>query len=1586
MSGELQLDISKRCDDEKEDSKCKCGKNGISNLKAKKVTNIDNVTNFTKFVHRVPDGSTFKLSRNLGNLGTIRATVGSGVPIPDVTEVSVYFWNGEPSNPILLGITTKNGNPKTKYYSKSNDWLHGPVSALSEQEALDEHNCQKNNAIVFNIENSESGSHLKNTQATCMKNTRTIERVTIPHSQNPPGSEYTVVGYNINGIGDRNKDTKISRVTLRGKPITISPPTYPIDTIMLYSYLGSSQVPLLVEFIKQGRTESKWYESQDSNGNNWGEVGSGTGFYDYGRGDDPKPTAKLSEKLDEVLCKQHNNVTINLTRGTSETHASSQKPYCCSDHKGDGRILVRKGEIKVSGQTKISYYKHSITTPSLNLAGIYYNDSRDNARSKISGLPFPIDGVRSVYAFYCAGETPLLIYVDSENPTARGWYKRYNGQWRWNPKLSVINPNDINDGPSCAKWKRLKTVLTECSCTNLTDDCSGNPEQQADEEKQLRQEEEKAIKERTEALQRQTHYTQYGQSAAGQGAFSSSGSRSSGSSGRGSESSSSSRSPPQVTIKLSVKPPSGGAITTTTTYTDPTGGRQITVKSANEPSIDFLKYEHTDSTGKPFTLLAVLDDQDVTVSGAQNIPKVTSVSAYYWQHRLDMALLVEIQDSTGNYKYYENSKNNEWKDITGDYLPKGSKLSEYQLLQKLTLLNCEINDVVQIDVTETGDYCHNDKVSHSTKKVKVSEILGSYKYLGNYVAYAHTPNSDAYTGGKSPHKFNISGFTNGKTPITLSGLHLPIMDANKVIVYFCKGEVNAIRSSGKSVNNPLLIYLPNSDQGERWFKKPDSGTEWTLVNKLNGKECFDNAVVDFLDTLESICRPPEVTINIYNRTIGNTYAYGDDFGRWITVNGGEVVGASGFTEYTHTISGSTSYFTLQNVNYQTSIIDAIITSTKSLKYVTSVSVFYWCVLEDPARKDIPDKRGRPLLVKITTQEPGRLEKSIYYENVSTSPTDNSKWKLWTPPGFPLRPMELENKLELLNCNINNVVNIDVSRTRGNYCGHRHSHIHRKVSVKEVGEKNLGRYRAFEHRPNEKVYTGNPGSTHTFHISEFTSGRDGTLDGLLTPVLDVKKVIVYFCRGNPLLLYIDSNTPNYKDKWFKSDDRGGTWKSAATLNGENKKDSDYGDIVNLLDALQSSCKPPSVTIDVYQRDSLGHVYHSYTDTSPSGKILVTGVRNNPPSFTKYQHTVDSTAQNPLTLKQVNYNGKPTHGIGNLPMSKVNQVSVFYWTALENNPDKKDESRPLLIKVILYGGSEKWYENKGEYLTNNTEWKEVEHPSDPGREFKEPATLRKKLHLLNCKLNDAVVIDVSHRDIIYDACNDTDKLTLDPQHGNDRMQVKKDDESGKFLGSYTVYTHTLNTSSSGNGKFHIVSFKNDKTPLTGISASYTTPILNVDEVKAYFCGQELAKPLLFYYNTNGKHHWYKNTSKDSNSTGEWELAEPELSNIGPEDHEKIKELLNKLGGKCKSPEELPTSRATEPPTTDESQPAKFGAETVATGLGIWSISGISSGTLTGAGGLTGLGWWAFKRSRGDPWVINGYPIVFKECTILSMHILL
>ncbi|EKX72163.1 hypothetical protein BEWA_046270 [Theileria equi strain WA] len=1551
MSGDdgntLKLEIKKKCGNTKT---CTCGTKQPKGVTAKREDLIDDVKGFVALVHSIKKGRTFKLSKNLGNGESLEDGI---TVLYGVTKVSVYYWVGDASLERPLLLERDNSGHKSYYYKY--DKSEGPTPTiwklipdkLTLQERLDDRNCGINNAVVFNIENSESGSLPNNSKSDCIKS-RKIELGDLKHLS---GSNYVSKTHKITGLDGKYRETRISRVTLNDRSTDLTPPIYPVDQIRLYSYQGSGNVPLMIEFIEHGTKKTTFYESTDQGHLSWREVGNGNSFYD-GDESNLQPTGKLSEQLDEILCTRHDNVTLDITPGR---HNGDK--YCCGTHKGtEGRISVREGSVKVRNNPKLSvqYYQHTVTSGKL--GGIYYKDSGSSDRNniKLHGLTFPISGVRSVYTFYCKEEGPSLIYVDSpRNLAARGWYKKgYGENWTWISELIAINSNDIESGLTCVKWRKLRNHLTGPTCSYLSD-CSYTDPNKADEDKkQLQQEEQEAIKERDKAIEHAKQRLAGNLVPPAVVPPSPSDSSVSSSSGSSSEersmSHSSGYSPPEVIINLSEKSTNIGEIKK---YKYPPSGKEITVTRSSYQT-DFLNYKHKDSNGGGFTLKEVQDDSNAPiVIPKEGDRKVTSVSAYYWTGNTDRALLVGVTTKDGNTTtYYRNTRDGVWSEYKAMETPSGGPPAK----EELDLLNCEINDVVQIDVAQITDYCHDDnehlQIPHDTKKVKVSEILGSYKYLGNYVAYAHTPNSDAYTGRKS-HKFNISGFTNGKTPITLSGLHLPVMGVQKVILYFCEGEVNAIRSSGKSVNNPLLIYLPNSDQGERWFKKPDSGTEWTLVNKLNGKECFDNAVVDFLDTVESICRPPEVTINIYNRTIGNTYAYGDDFGRWITVEDSFNSNIDCFTEYTHREYGrKNSYFTVKKFKYGGNEIESGLESVDTPK-VTKLSVFYWTALENDSRKGSPDERGRPLLVKITTHAPGEEAKEIYYENVSSKPGDHTQWKLWK--GFPPEPKELENELELLNCNINNVVNIKVNQTKGFYCGHLNSHNPGRVKVEGMNRNNLGKYKAYKHEPNM-----NP--VGKVHISDFKDIQNKTLTGLPTSVLDVKKVVVYFCGKSPLLLYIDSNDPNITSKWFQKPNNGTEW---LPVNSPPPSEKEYSKIVEILDKLKSGCAPPSVTIDIYQRDPGGHTkYYKYD--SGSNRVLVTGIGNNPSGFTEYKHTDNGASKNTFTVSGFEYNKEKVKAGLSGNTHNVISVSVFHWTALEDDLQRRN-SRPLLVKITQkkpgQGFMEKWYENDGN--RNNTGWTEwwMSTVSEP--------ILQSKLCILNCKLNQAVVIDISKQDTVtYDTCKDTH---LDSGHSNnDKIKVDQDKEDMGKLRNYQVYRHTLN---SGGGPFHILSFKNAGTTLSGIGPTPFSPILDVSEVRVYFCSLD-NKPLLLYYKANGQHYWYKN-NKPTSKAGQWVDAGL-LNTDGPENHEKILNVLNSLESECKDTPKaespLPTVSQGETESTEESP--KHEASTALEAPVIASIAGYFLTGSAGAGGLTGLGWWMFKRSKGDPWVIHGYSI---EC---------
>ncbi|EKX72090.1 hypothetical protein BEWA_045540 [Theileria equi strain WA] len=413
MTQGFKLNIYGKCGGQKEDPRCICSDNNKpSDLEVKKVTNIEDVTSFTKYIHKLrnPGGRTFTLQRDLGNGGTIRSTVGTRVnSIENVTEVSVYYWNGNEATPILLGITTKDpksGNTETKYYGRFGNsaglsWFSSLVQNLKELQALDQQNCYNNKAVVFNLEGSQSGSFLDGVGSTCIKKTRKVS--TVSNSASPPGSEYIAKSYIIN---DNDLDTKISRVTYKNQPTDIPLVDFPVDVITLYSYRASDQVPLMLEFRPSGGGTSSWFYSTNSNGKKWMEHGNGDSFYDGGS--DPQPTVQLSEKLDEVLCKQYGNVTLDFS------HIRHSGTYCCNEHskkEGGGKVSVSEVQVfcahRISSQ--ITAYKHSLSGPSV--AGIYYKDYATNNRRKISGLPFPMDGIDNIYVLYCNRNDPQEVGI-----------------------------------------------------------------------------------------------------------------------------------------------------------------------------------------------------------------------------------------------------------------------------------------------------------------------------------------------------------------------------------------------------------------------------------------------------------------------------------------------------------------------------------------------------------------------------------------------------------------------------------------------------------------------------------------------------------------------------------------------------------------------------------------------------------------------------------------------------------------------------------------------------------------------------------------------------------------------------------------------------------------------------------------------------------------------------------------------------------------------------------------------------------------------------------------------------------------------
>ncbi|EKX72874.1 hypothetical protein BEWA_014330 [Theileria equi strain WA] len=310
-----------------------------------------------------------------------------------------------------------------------------------------------------------------------------------------------------------------------------------------------------------------------------------------------------------------------------------------------------------------------------------------------------------------------------------------------------------------------------------------------------------------------------------------------------------------VTIQLKEKSPSGNP--PTKTYD---GNDKITITVTRYPypgeGSDFLKFTHTPN-GQSFTLAKVLGDggnpiSGIPLTGPSMSGKVGLVAAYYWRYELDNALLIGIYMDSGTTQYYRSDKSGTWSEYKDIKTPVKEPTRD-----ELDLLNCEINDVVQIDVSRTeGPYCHkpgDSPSTHKEKKVKVEKVQ-DFCQLRNYTAYLHVPNPKAHY-GINLNTFNISGFKNGNNEVRLNSLSLPIKDATRVIVYMCE-EVN---------RTPLLIYysmvtnkLDGFNTTHHWYKNSNGKTpdHWTAEHELSkhGPGSYGK-IRGVLDCLDSRCKP-----------------------------------------------------------------------------------------------------------------------------------------------------------------------------------------------------------------------------------------------------------------------------------------------------------------------------------------------------------------------------------------------------------------------------------------------------------------------------------------------------------------------------------------------------------------------------------------------------------------------------------------------------------------------------------------------------------------------------------------------------------
>ncbi|AFZ80578.1 hypothetical protein BEWA_034350 [Theileria equi strain WA] len=409
-------------------------------------------------------------------------------------------------NPLILELEWVNdGQGTSEFYTRNKDdrWEKSSgISVNNLTDYLDEQSCKYNNIFVVDISkktgNYSCGSYCK--------------RHKTDVSTYATGNIY---GYkNIQHLPSGGLGYKLGRIKRGETSLTLEGLTFPIprvSQVLVYYPKCNPAEPILLR-IHHGNAESEWFKRVSMSSNEWKIVSE-----EYLKKVGHVDNSDIKKVLDDLVCKQYGNITMDLTKGIYGTG----KKYCCHYHTiiGAGRVTVEEIPVRCKlpdhDPSHTTAYKHSISDSSLKLAGIifYLNDdiTKEN-RKRIAPrtLGLPIEGPVHVYAFYCTQEVPVLIYVaSSSKPNIAGWYQKPNDsstsrgkdeEWTPVPSLQGITPKDFST-LSCDNWNKLREVLKKFKCEGLQE-CLGQngvqreevpaadlsdqvPDTESDQEKQL---------------------------------------------------------------------------------------------------------------------------------------------------------------------------------------------------------------------------------------------------------------------------------------------------------------------------------------------------------------------------------------------------------------------------------------------------------------------------------------------------------------------------------------------------------------------------------------------------------------------------------------------------------------------------------------------------------------------------------------------------------------------------------------------------------------------------------------------------------------------------------------------------------------------------------------------------------------------------------------------------------------------------------------------------------------------------------------------------------------------------------------------
>ncbi|EKX72383.1 hypothetical protein BEWA_048500 [Theileria equi strain WA] len=745
-----------------------------------------------------------------------------GKKIPNAENVAVYFWDGAPTNPILIGVTTENGHPKTKYYGKrstnSQYWMLEPVERMSEQQALDHQNCKLNNTIPFDIQDpllfSASNSNCLNTKAQVISSNGS--------RQIGKDDKYLIEYYKIN-----KHNVKISRATYKTEDTTVIPPNTPVSQIKLYYWGRGPSEPLMVEFRHNNGRYSTWFERLTHTGTVWEPINEKDSEAFYSESPKLDATPQFINRLDKVSCTINRAVNIDI---------SKKDVKYCHNKCLNKRIYSKRVNSEIPNYI---IYEHTsaINGQDRFMISSIYNDT---TKQDIGNLGLNLYDVEKLTVFFptCNERVPIVIRIEHMVGPRKEekWLERIsNDSWRdvtrdfkgkadditalKNLLESIKDTTRVCNQPHLPSPQyinpRLGTALTldnETIDVRLKNDIGGDELDFGDEEYYEVSNEDKLEIPTLSAL----------------------------------------KSPPNgITINVKKKPSGGDS----GTYILPDGQVVKLEKSEDPKGSGFWKFTHTKNGEKSFKVDKV--EYDNKIIDTSKLPildnKIEYLSVWYWRHNgMLNPLLIEVMIENGEYIHIKNLGDNNWVKHTRDRSEEKSQFQGESLEKELDDLNCKHNDAVTLDLSHKKSeglskkysssendnrYCCLYHNGPSSKRVSVKEQR-VYCTQNNHhpipVPYFKHDVSNVDKVRLAKIKYYLNGANNtDRKRVTLSEYPFPIDGPLTVSVFYCKDK------------DPVLIYLDYNGKKDAkgWYKKDTLNGDdvpWIKVtNELSGKSPDD---------------------------------------------------------------------------------------------------------------------------------------------------------------------------------------------------------------------------------------------------------------------------------------------------------------------------------------------------------------------------------------------------------------------------------------------------------------------------------------------------------------------------------------------------------------------------------------------------------------------------------------------------------------------------------------------------------------------------------------------------------------------------